>query len=224
MKIIGVGLGRTGTLSLKIALEKLGFSPCYHMLDVFKFPGNAKIWWRVGHENNINWAAMFGEYQAGIDYPFTTHYKDIFSEMPELKVILTVRDPDSWYESAEQTIYKIQYFLRNFLPRGKKVGKTTIWHILFEERFHDRDFAIRAFKRHIDEVKQFVPENQLLVFTVQEGWSPLCQFLGVPVPDEPFPHANQRFVMKWAMVFTLLFVTGIVISLLYFAVKLFIRL
>lgn len=212
---MGLGLGRTGTLSLKVALEQLGFSPCYHMLDVIKKPGNINILRRVGEGNPIEWKKLFEKYQAGVDFPFTTHYKEILGSFPGIKVILTVRDPDEWYQSAEQTIYRLQYFLINWLPKGKKVGKKTIWHKLFNGRFHDRDFAIKQFNRHIEDVKQSIPEDQLLIFDVKDGWEPVCCFLEVPVPEGAFPHVNQRAAMKSLMFFVFLFSMMIFISLGY---------
>jgi len=215
MKIIGVGIGRTGTFSLKVALEKLGYRPCYHLLDVFRSPRNIKILLAVGSEENIDWRNLFKRYKAGVDFPLTTQYAKCLEVFPEAKVILTVRNPNEWYESAEQTVYHIQRVLIRFLPGGRKVGEKTIWYQLFAGRFEDRDYAIAAFNRHIEEVKRTVPEDQLLVFNVMDGWKPLCDFLDKPIPAEPFPHRNRRLATKYMMVVALLIVIALVISALY---------
>jgi hypothetical protein len=130
MEVIGVGVGRTGTLSLKVALEKIGFTPCYHMLDVIMNPGNIKIWLAISVGKNLDWKKLFKKYKAGVDYPFPTYYKKYMEKFPDTKVILTVREPERWYESAKETIYPIQRVLIKWLPWGRKVGKTTIWYKL----------------------------------------------------------------------------------------------
>ncbi len=220
MKIIGVGIARTGTLSLKVALETIGYRPCYHMLDVFRSTRNIKILRAVGAEKNIAWRYLFNSYEAGVDFPFTTQYKNCLETFPEAKVILTVRDPDEWYESAKQTVYHIQRVLINLLPGGKKVGRKTIWHQLFDGRFEDRDYAIMAFNRHTEEVKRTVAEEQLLIFNVKEGWGPLCEFLDKPIPDESFPHVNRRSTMKYLMAFALFLIVAFLIGAFYLVFKL----
>lgn len=220
MKIIGVGIGRTGTLSLKAALETLGYRPCYHILDVFRSPRNIKILRSVGAEPQIDWKYLFRKYEAGVDFPFTTQYKECLAAFPAAKVILTVREPDEWYESARETVYPIQRVLVNYLPGGKKVGRKTIWYQLFDGRFEDREHAIRAFHRHTEAVKRSVAEENLLIFDVKDGWGPLCDFLDRPVPDEPFPHINRRSTMKYLMAFAVIITLALLIGTLYLVFRL----
>ncbi|MBG7610574.1 MAG: sulfotransferase family protein [Anaerolineae bacterium] len=215
MEVIGVGVGRTGTRSLKVALEQIGYTPCYHMLDVILHPGVIIKWLVIGLGKNINWGKLFKKYKAGVDYPFPTYYKKYLEKFPNTKVILTIRDPEDWYESAKETIYPIQRVLINWLPFGKLVGRTTIWYKLFDGRFKDREFAIGVFKKHIEEVKVIVPKEKLLIYNIKEGWGPLCEFLNVQIPRESFPHVNRRVSMKIMMVFSSIFMMIIFISVMY---------
>jgi hypothetical protein len=143
-----------------------------------------------------------GEYKAGLDYPLAAFYKELLAVFPEAKVILTVRDPGRWYESTRETIYQgtaLPDWLLKLLPpfRGmKKMVLATTWDKLFSGRFEDRDYAIRVFEEHIAEVQRVVPSEKLLVFSVKDGWEPLCNFLGVPTPDKTFPHINDRTTTK----------------------------
>jgi hypothetical protein len=198
MQIIGAGFGRTGTMSLRAALEQLGFGPCYHMIEVFKHPGHIKVWQAAADGEEIDWRNFLRDYKAGLDYPLAAFYREIVAIFPEAKVILTVRDPQRWYDSTRETIYRgtaIPDWLLRFLPpfRGmKKMVTAAIWERLFAGRFEDRQHAIRIFEEHIEEVQRTVPPERLLVYHVKDGWGPLCDFLGVQVPEGPFPHINDR--------------------------------
>ena len=198
MQIIGAGFGRTGTMSLAEALEQLGFDPCYHMLDVFKHPSHIKVWQAAAEGKKIDWKEFLGEYKAGLDYPLVAFYKELVTAFPEAKVILTVRDPEQWYESTRQTIYRGAAFpdwLMKLLPpfRGmKQMVQSTTWDRLFDGRFEDRQHAIRVFNDHVEEVKRTVPKEKLLIYSVGEGWGPLCEFLNIPIPGKPFPQLNDR--------------------------------
>ena len=199
IKIIGAGFGRTGTLSLKIALEKLGFGPCYHMYEVFQNPHVVPLWRDAMERRAFQWASLFQHYQATVDWPGAAFYRELLNEYPDAKVILSVRDPDAWYNSAYNTIYK-QTKDSEMHPETWEEDdwaleiiemlNALIWRGTFADRFDDREFAINVFRRHIDDVKATVPPEKLLIHEVKEGWVPLCQFLGLPVPEEPFPHAN----------------------------------
>ncbi|QBD83611.1 sulfotransferase family protein [Ktedonosporobacter rubrisoli] len=202
MKIIGAGFGRTGTLSLKTALEELGFNPCYHMVEVFKHREHADIWYAAAQGEPVNWRALLKEYQATVDWPGCTFYKELMEVYPEAKVLLTVRDPEKWYESAMSTIYQsaerrglVQNIMGLMMPnmrRFVRMIKAVIWNGTFGGEFPDKAHAIAVFERHIEEVKRSVPAERLLIYNVKEGWEPLCAFLGVPVPSTPFPHINDR--------------------------------
>lgn len=205
LKVIGAGFGRTGTLSLKAALEELGFSPCYHMTEVFANPQHAADWFAAAEGQAVNWKDVLKDYQATVDWPGCDFYAELMQVYPDARVLLTVRDPERWYESVSSTIYPMSKRVADPLARfiGKllvpdriKVAKminALIWQKTFAGRFEDKDYALAVFQQHIEEVKKNVPPEKLLVYDVKQGWEPLCAFLGVEVPvDKPFPHLNER--------------------------------
>jgi len=198
MQIIGAGFGRTGTMSLTAALEQLGFDPCYHMLEVFKHPSHIKRWQAAADGEEMDWQDFLGGYKAGLDYPLSAFYKDLLDVFPDARVILTVRNPDHWYESTRETIYQgtaVPGWLLSVVPFFRNMNRmvqSSIWERLFDGRFEDRQHAIRVFEEHIAEVKRTVPKERLLVFAVRDGWEPLCEFLDIPVPEGEFPHVNDR--------------------------------
>lgn len=207
MNLIGAGFGRTGTRSLKEALERLGGGPCYHMVEVFENPEHAELWEAAARGEPVNWDALLGGYEATVDWPGCTFYEELMRKYPEAKVLLSIRDPERWYESARNTIYNSRRITHGppifavaasilglFMPGFKRVPQmvnTLIWEKTFDGRFEDKAYAIRVFDRHNKEVRQRVPAEKLLVYEVKEGWGPLCEFLGVEAPDEPFPHLND---------------------------------
>jgi hypothetical protein len=199
LKVIGAGLGRTGTLSLKVALEQLGFDQCYHMTEVLSHPEHIPVWDAAARGEPVDWEALFRGYQATVDWPGCNFYQEYLRLYPEAKVILTVRDPERWYDSARQTIYYVRRafpgWMTPLLPRMgrfRPMVDRLIWVGMFHGRFEDRSYAIEVFNRHNEEVKQVVPNDRLLVYEVSEGWGPLCSFLGVAVPeDAPFPRLND---------------------------------
>lgn len=202
MKIIGAGFGRTGTLSLKKALEQLGFGPCYHMFEAWKKPRHIRLWLELSYGKKIDWKDPFQHFQSALDFPASLYYQELMDYYPDSKVILTVRDPGSWYESTFQTIYKFRNAFPNWMkilfPPGARyfdMIDRTLWGIpgIFKGRFEDREHSIKVFENHIKAVKDSVPSERLLVFSVKEGWKPLCEFLGIDkIPDKPFPHINDR--------------------------------
>jgi Sulfotransferase domain len=210
LEVIGAGFGRTGTMSLKVALEELGFGPCYHMTEVFAHPEHVELWRAATHGKPLDWERIFGGYRATVDWPACTFYSELMERYPDAKVILTVRDPQRWYESAYNTIYRmtraaslpIFYVASLVMPRAKGMKRARrmidelIWEKEFDRRFEDRGFAIETFERHNEEVEQRVPTKKLLIYDVKKGWAPLCKFLGVEVPDMPFPHLNDGEVFR----------------------------
>jgi hypothetical protein len=203
--VVGAGFGRTGTMSLKVALEELGFGPCYHMTEVFEHPEHVGQW-EAAREGRADWEELFRGYRAAVDWPAAAFYDDLMERYPEAKVILTVRDPDSWYDSARSTIYNVQSIASSpllslaglLVPRVRQMKRVArmasdlVWGDVFDGRFEDRRYAIEVFDRWNDEVRKRVQAERLLVYEVREGWDPLCDFLGVPVPEgEPFPHLNE---------------------------------
>ena len=204
LQIIGAGFGRTGTLSLKDALEQLGFSPCHHMREV---GSRAQIdhWYAACHGEKPDWDRVFQGYRAACDWPSSAYWEELCNHFPDAKVILTVRDPKRWYQSTAETIYPISTTLPRWLvwaiPRLRRwqtmvIG--TIWNGIFDGRFEDEAHAIRVFEENSEQVKRLVAPDRLLVFEAKDGWEPLCAFLGVPVPDGPYPHVNEAARMKRA--------------------------
>jgi Sulfotransferase domain len=194
LKIIGAGFGRTGTLSIKHALEAVGFNPCYHMTELFDKPGLDAQWDAIVRGEPADWHMVFKGYQATVDWPACTFYKELMQAYPHAKVLLTVRDPEKWYESVINTIYQVSHQNPDhaLTVHGRMIN-ALIWQGTFDGRIEDKDYAIAVFLRHNEEVKQQVPAEKLLVYNVKEGWEPLCAFLGVEVPPGiAFPHDNDR--------------------------------
>ncbi|MGZ3267781.1 MAG: sulfotransferase family protein [Croceibacterium sp.] len=191
MQVIGAGLGRTGTMSLKFALEHLGFGPCYHMIEFMAhIPVHLPLWLDV-IEGRPNWDAMFDGYASTVDYPGCTYWRELVAKWPEAKVILTLRDPDSWFESANETVLSSR--MRNMLadtPIERFMNASVNQD--FGDGIDDRAFMIDYFRRWNDAVIAEVPADKLLMFQAKDGWEPLCEFLGVPVPPEPYPRVNSR--------------------------------
>lgn len=192
LKVIGAGFGRTGTLSLKHALEELGFGPCYHMTELFDKPGADEQWQAIAMGEPVDWNTVFEGYQATVDWPACTFYQELMQAYPEAKVLLTIRDPEKWYESTYSTIYQVSH-QNPALSSHVRMVNAIIWERTFNSKFEHKDYAISVFLRHIEEVKHSVPPEKLLVYDVKEGWQPLCAFLRVEVPTAtPFPHLNDR--------------------------------
>ena len=200
IRIIGAGFGRTGTLSLKAALEELGFSKCYHMQEVYANPRHVKTWMAASQGQSVDWDTLFEGYQATVDWPACAFYQELMRHYPDAQVLLSVRDLEQWYTSAALTIYKtartfpvtwVRHFVPGIRPFIRMVDEI-IWNGTFQGRFADKPRAIEVFRQHIAEVKRIVPPERLLVYEVTEGWEPLCRFLQVPVPSgKPFPHLND---------------------------------
>lgn len=194
LKIIGAGHGRTGTMSLKRGLEQLGF-PTYHMHELFVDPSRLLYWEQAAETGASDWRAALAGFTASLDYPACLYWRQLAKEFPEAKVILTVRDPERWYESVKATIYQAS---TPSVPSDKSderihaMARKVIWEGLFEGRFLERSFALEVFQRWNEEVKQEIPDDRLLVYQVGEGWNRLCEFLDLPIPDCEFPHKNSR--------------------------------
>lgn len=212
MKVIGAGFGRTGTMSLKVALEELGFGPCYHMIEVFEHPEHAPLWEAAWRGEPVDFDDLLGGYEAAVDWPACAFYEELMERYPDAKVILTVRDPERWYESVRNTIYALSmtvtrsqltrfvFALISLLRSGAlargDMAREIIWDGTFDGEFEDESYAIEVFNRHNEEVRRRVPEDRLLTFEVSEGWAPLCDFLGVEAPEKPFPRLNDTAEMR----------------------------
>lgn len=189
LAVIGAGFGRTGTLSLKLALEKLGFGPCYHMVEVFQNP-DAVNWWIDAAAGRPDWEKIFDGYNATVDWPSCTFYAELADTYPEAKVILTERDPGQWFESTQATIFPAER-PADAPPAFQEMFDRVIAD-LFDGRIRDRDHVMDVFNRHNAEVRARIPADRLLVYELAQEWQPLCDFLSVPVPDGPMPRVNTR--------------------------------
>ncbi len=196
LEVVGAGLGRTGTHSLAEALEIVGFGPCYTILDVEQNLGHHLAWSRAANGELIDWGSLFQEYRSAVDWPTVSFLPAILREFSECKVVLTLRDASSWYESARATIFpglEASAFHPDPEQRSRsELNRNLILDGVFEGKYWDRDHAITIYRKHNEAVIDLVPENRLLLYRIEEGWSRLCAFLGVEVPNRHFPHRNQR--------------------------------
>ena len=198
LKVIGAGFGRTGTLSMKAALEQLGYDKCHHMMEVFSSGDQVDHWHAIGQGADPDWDAVFNGFEASVDFPSSGYWRELAAYYPDAKIILTTRSFDSWYASASETIYAISKAMPRWtrlIPRPRKIKQMvygTIWDRVFDGQFEDKGATQKIFEQHEADVKAAFPSDKLLVFHPKEGWEPLCEFLGKPVPDMPFPNVNDR--------------------------------
>ena len=174
-RVIGAGTGRTGTMSLKLALEQLGFGPCYHMIELLQEPARVAHWEAAFGGRPVDWDAALAGYRSTVDFPSYLHYRALMRQYPEAKVILTLRDPESWYESALTTIYRAKPGLGGMLRMAVRLPfsrfhrqlirvfklSDSIWRDEFGGRFTDRAYAIEVYNRHLAEVRSHVPRERL---------------------------------------------------------------
>jgi hypothetical protein len=200
LRVIGAGVGRTGTHSLKEALETVLGGPCHHMVEVFAHPEQIPIWTDAIEGRPVDWAGLMKDYTAQVDWPGASFWPELLEANPDALVILSVRDPESWYTSASNTIFG------GLVLTGGELGPWmgSMRRLLgdrFCDKLEDRDAMITAFLRHNDEVRQRVPAAQLLEWAPEQGWEPICARLGVPVPEQPFPLTNttEEFRANFAM-------------------------
>ena len=204
LKLINAGLGRTGTTSLKVALELLGFGPCYHMFDIVSSDERLAQWEKIVCEGqHLDWGVVFDGYTSAVDGPSAVYYRQLMEAFPAAKIILTVRDAERWYQSTYDTLYQFARKSEENPPennsmqsRTYRMTTTMVWDGLFGGRFSDKDYAIEVFHNHNQEVVRNVDPGNLLVYDVTQGWQPLCAFLGVDVPPEDFPHVNDTGSMR----------------------------
>jgi hypothetical protein len=208
IKIIGAGLPRTGTNTLKQCLEQLGHKHVYHMKELLVHPEKLHYWKTLDETGDTDWAGLYEGYDGTVDFPGYPWYKEHMKKYPDAKVIMTVRDFESWYKSVDSTVFragpqtpfeKIKMIGKLlFSARARNVVKCIKWFkkVFFAEqlqgRFGDKEFAKKFWEDHITDVKASVPEDNLLIYDVRDGWGPLCKFLGVEEPSEPLPHLNKK--------------------------------
>lgn len=190
LQIIGAGFGRTGTASLKVALEMLLGSPCYHMSEVLGNAGHVDLWLDAA-SGNPDWDAIFGNYVATVDFPASNYWRELADAYPEAKIILSVREPESWFHSTQKTIFsKDLQALHAGTKWGRMVQATIHEHLGGD--VNDKEATIAAFEAHNARVAGAFDSDRLLKFNAKDGWAPLCRFLEKPQPDEAFPHINAK--------------------------------
>jgi len=208
LKLIGAGLGRTGTASLKIALEQIGYGPCYHMREVFPRP-DAHVFWRDAFAQSLqpggvtlDYAKVFEGFVSTVDWPACHFWRDLAIRYPDAKVLLSLRDPESWWKSVQATIFN---------PIKRALAAPEVGSPAMVQMFKnlvaaaigcdldDKESVLAMFKRHNEAVITQVPKDRLLVFEALQGWEPLCRFLDVPVPGTPYPKTNttEDFLAQW---------------------------
>jgi len=192
LRIVGAGLGRTGTTSLKAALEQLLGGPCYHMLEVFGDDDAVATWSRAVDGDLPDWHAFFADYRATVDWPAAAFWREISDAYPDALVLLSTRDADGWWKSANDTIFQVSR--REVEPDSPFAAQQQMILNLFHSRFtlnwDDADAAKAAFLRHNAAVRAEVPADRLVEWQPGDGWGPLCAALDLPVPDAPYPHVN----------------------------------
>jgi hypothetical protein len=196
VRVIGAGFGRTGTHSLGLALQKLGFGPCYNIQQVSKHDGHHALWTDAMDGKAVDWDKLFEGYNSAVEWPAIAFLPQILAHYPQAKVILTLRDPESWFESANSTIFEgLELSARNpdLIKRERgAMQRRLILEETFNGRYRDKEHAIHIFNQHNQQVIDLVPSERLLQYSVKEGWEPLCLFLDKSIPDEAFPHQNER--------------------------------
>jgi hypothetical protein len=193
LRVVGAGLGRTGTHSLKLALETLLGAPCYHMREVFEHPEHVPSWLAAVRGEPVDWDGLFAGFAGTVDWPGAAFWRQLSAAYPEAIVLLSSRDSsEAWWRSADATIFE---GMRRDVPPGAGLEP---WRAMVRElmatrftaRFDDEREAKDAYERHNAEVRAEVPGRRLVEWQPGDGWQPLCDALGVPVPDLPFPHTN----------------------------------
>ena len=187
LEVIGAGFGRTGTESMKLALEQLGFGPCHHMKEVLANPEQLEIWRAIARGDPPDWEMAFADYGSAVDWPSAFFWEELSEVYPEAKIILTVRSPESWHKSMSNTIFKVLEASTD----PDSIGLKLIAERVFGGRFLDRDHAIAVYEKNNADVQAAFDDDRLLVYHLGDGWEPLCRFLDTPVPDTPFPRSNS---------------------------------
>jgi len=195
LSVIGSGFGRTGTMSLKAALEELGFGPCHHMEEVLGHPDQVPHWQAVAAGRPVDWNVVFAGYCSQVDWPGAHVWRELADAFPDAKVVHSLRPEASWWNSFSNTIGKLMAGSADMptpphVEAMMEAAMEMIGRQTFAGEFADRERALAAYRLRTEQVRAAVPPERLLVFDVAEGWEPLCRFLGAPTPAGPFPHLN----------------------------------
>ena len=188
LEVIGAGFSRTGTVSMRMALDRLGFGPCHHMMALNEDPEQRRLWRAAARGGPRDWETLYAGYRAAVDFPTVFWWRELIEEYPHARVVLTLRDTESWWQSFEP----IARALVENSTDPEALSVTLVGEKVFGGRALDRDHACAVYEAHNAEVMRHVDPDRLLVHRPGDGWRPLCAFLEVPVPAEPYPHANTR--------------------------------
>jgi hypothetical protein len=197
LSVIGSGFGRTGTMSLKIALDKLGLGPCHHMEEVVEHPEQLDHWRAAARAEPVDWETVYNGYRSTVDWPGAQFWQDLAKAYPDAKIIHTIRPAQSWWESYSRTIAKILAAtgtsgVNHEIATIPEMAFAIVAEQAFAGRYGDKEAAIKAFEKRTADVVSSIDAERLLVFNVSDGWQPLCDFLDLPVPNEPFPRSNDQ--------------------------------
>ena len=215
MRLVGVGFGRTGTMSLKGALEELGL-PTFHMIDLITGENRDRdlaYWIKIANNEPVDWDEVFEPWEATVDWPAASRWKEMVDHFSDLPVLLNYRDFDGWYKSCANTILAVkEAAMAGELPEDANregpspelwgVIEKLIWQGDFQGNFKDKDWTRQMYYDRIEEIKAYVPEDRLVVWELGvDGWEPICEALGVDVPDKPFPrlHDTNEFRTEFGL-------------------------
>lgn len=187
LRVVGAGLGRTGTTSLKVALSQLLGGPCHHMMEVFAHPEQLPLWNAAANGRMPDWHALFRDYAAAVDWPTAAYWPEISAAYPDAIILLSTRDPESWWKSASDTIF--QAIPNAPLPEWRDMV-LVMMRSRFTDRLDDKATCLAAYDRWYTDARARIPKHRLLEWTAKDGWGPICDRLGLPVPAEPFPRVN----------------------------------
>ncbi|WP_374574784.1 sulfotransferase family protein [Phenylobacterium sp.] len=194
LSVIGAGVGRTGTYSLKLAINELGLGPCHHMEEVLHDQPAQVPLWAAAVQGRADWEAIFAGYGGAVDWPTAGFFRELSTAYPDARFVLTVRSAESWVDSFSATIYRLLSAPDQVPPQMRPwfdMASAVIAKSGFPTGLDAAGLA-KAFDAHNEAVKAAIPADRLLVYQVKEGWGPLCGFLGAPAPDTPFPRTNDR--------------------------------
>lgn len=194
LHVIGAGVGRTGTYSLKLAINQVGLGLCHHMEEVLHDMPTQVPLWSSAVSGEADWSRVYEGYQSAVDWPTACFFRELLKEYPKARFVLTLRDPERWAASFAATIYKLLEG-KDQAPQEMQAWLDMASRVIARTGFPpglEHDGLVKAFNAHNEAVKETIPASQLLIFDVREGWAPLCDFLEVPIPDGDFPRTNHR--------------------------------
>ena len=195
LRVFGTGFGRTGTNSLKLALEHLDLGPCHHMYEIRDDPSQLPFWQAAARGEPPDWDEAFAGYSSSVDWPSVCFWREITGHYGDAKIVHTVRPEEAWLTSIHATIYPILQDRENIEPGHRRnlveVTDELIGNRTFGGRLGDRDHALSVYRAHDAEIRAAFTPDRMLVFDVADGWEPLCRFLDVEIPDIPFPYVNR---------------------------------